>query len=98
MALKSCQLVTTYGCQGTDRGCDSSFRTPCDAGAQALRLPSAQSFQLAYAFPTPLQARWERWELSNFDYLMSLNTLASRSYNDLNQYPVGWGPGFGLFL
>ncbi|GAB4815481.1 hypothetical protein N2152v2_002527 [Parachlorella kessleri] len=35
-----------------------------------------------------LQARWERWELSNFDYLMSLNTLASRSYNDLNQYPV----------
>ncbi len=26
--------------------------------------------------------------MSNFDYLMSLNTLAGRSYNDLNQYPV----------
>mmetsp|Transcript_2662 Transcript_2662/g.7541 ORF Transcript_2662/g.7541 Transcript_2662/m.7541 type:complete len:1630 (-) Transcript_2662:717-5606(-) len=35
-----------------------------------------------------LAARWRRWEISNFDYLMQLNTLASRSYNDLNQYPV----------
>jgi len=23
-----------------------------------------------------LTARWQRWELSNFDYLMQLNTLA----------------------
>lgn len=27
--------------------------------------------------------------MSTFDYLMALNTLAGRSYNDLNQYPVG---------
>ena len=26
--------------------------------------------------------------LSNFDYIMELNTLASRSYSDLAQYPV----------
>uniref|UniRef100_A0A8C4PW64 WD repeat and FYVE domain containing 3 n=1 Tax=Eptatretus burgeri TaxID=7764 RepID=A0A8C4PW64_EPTBU len=32
--------------------------------------------------------RWERGELSNFQYLMHLNTLAGRSYNDLMQYPV----------
>jgi hypothetical protein len=32
--------------------------------------------------------RWEAGEVSNFEYLMSLNTLAGRSYNDLNQYPV----------
>lgn len=32
--------------------------------------------------------RWENGEISNFQYLMSLNTLAGRSYNDLNQYPV----------
>ena len=31
---------------------------------------------------------WQRREISNFDYLMELNTLAGRSYNDLNQYPV----------
>ncbi|EIE23680.1 beach-domain-containing protein [Coccomyxa subellipsoidea C-169] len=35
-----------------------------------------------------LQQRWQRWELTNFDYLMQLNTLAGRTYNDLNQYPV----------
>lgn len=32
--------------------------------------------------------RWERGEISNFQYLMHLNTLAGRSYNDLMQYPV----------
>ncbi|QHO54551.1 BEACH domain-containing protein [Arachis hypogaea] len=32
--------------------------------------------------------RWARWEISNFDYLMQLNTLAGRSYNDITQYPV----------
>lgn len=32
--------------------------------------------------------RWEAGEISNFEYLMHLNSLAGRSYNDLNQYPV----------
>lgn len=32
--------------------------------------------------------RWERGEITNFQYLMHLNTLAGRSYNDLMQYPV----------
>ncbi|XP_078448149.1 binding protein [Wolffia australiana] len=31
---------------------------------------------------------WRRRELSNFEYLMILNTLAGRSYNDLTQYPI----------
>ncbi|KAH0452153.1 hypothetical protein IEQ34_019452 [Dendrobium chrysotoxum] len=31
---------------------------------------------------------WRRREISNFEYLMLLNTLAGRSYNDLTQYPV----------
>lgn len=32
--------------------------------------------------------RWERGEITNFQYLMHLNTIAGRSYNDLMQYPV----------
>ena len=32
--------------------------------------------------------RTQRGEISNFQYLMHLNTLAGRSYNDLMQYPV----------
>jgi hypothetical protein len=31
---------------------------------------------------------WRQRDISNFDYLMYLNTLAGRSYNDLGQYPV----------
>lgn len=32
--------------------------------------------------------KWQRREISNFDYLMFLNTVAGRTYNDLNQYPI----------
>ncbi|EDQ89120.1 uncharacterized protein MONBRDRAFT_8517 [Monosiga brevicollis MX1] len=35
-----------------------------------------------------LTERWCRRQISNFDYLMMLNTIAGRSFNDLNQYPV----------
>ncbi|KAJ6248752.1 beige/beach-related [Anaeramoeba flamelloides] len=31
---------------------------------------------------------WQRREISNFDYLMKLNTIAGRTYNDLSQYPI----------
>ncbi|CAJ0936217.1 unnamed protein product, partial [Mesorhabditis belari] len=32
--------------------------------------------------------RWLNGQITNFQYLMHLNTLAGRSYNDLSQYPV----------
>lgn len=32
--------------------------------------------------------RWRRREITNFEYLMILNTLSGRSYNDITQYPV----------
>ncbi|CAK9224782.1 unnamed protein product [Sphagnum troendelagicum] len=37
---------------------------------------------------TRLMERWARREISNFEYLMQLNTLAGRTYNDMTQYPV----------
>ena len=37
---------------------------------------------------SPMTTRWQRREISNFDYLMFLNTIAGRTYSDLNQYPV----------
>ncbi len=30
--------------------------------------------------------KWQRREISNFEYLIYLNTIAGRTYNDLNQY------------
>ena len=35
-----------------------------------------------------LCSAWRGRQISNLDYLLALNTLASRSYNDLTQYPV----------
>jgi hypothetical protein len=35
-----------------------------------------------------LTAAWQRRKISNFDYLMLLNVIAGRTYNDLSQYPV----------
>ncbi|KAG0575918.1 hypothetical protein KC19_5G040000 [Ceratodon purpureus] len=35
-----------------------------------------------------LTERWARREITNFEYLMQLNTLAGRTYNDMTQYPV----------
>ena len=35
-----------------------------------------------------LTLAWQRRQLSNFDYLMHLNTIAGRTFNDLAQYPI----------
>lgn len=32
--------------------------------------------------------KWQKGELSNFYYLMTINTLAGRTFNDITQYPV----------
>jgi hypothetical protein len=31
---------------------------------------------------------WQQKQLSNFEYLAFLNTIADRSFNDMTQYPV----------
>jgi len=35
-----------------------------------------------------LTRQWQQRQISNFEYLMQLNTIAGRTYNDLTQYPV----------
>lgn len=54
---------------------------------------TAMEFALSSA-PTSTSAvisllqKWVLREISNFEYLMQLNTIAGRTYNDLSQYPV----------
>ena len=36
----------------------------------------------------PVMKRWQKGEISNFHYLMMVNTMAGRTFNDLTQYPV----------
>ena len=35
-----------------------------------------------------IHERWKRRQISNFDYLMALNSIAGRTFNDITQYPV----------
>ena len=36
----------------------------------------------------PATKKWMKGEISNFQYLMLVNTMAGRTFNDLTQYPV----------
>jgi hypothetical protein len=42
----------------------------------------------APAASNPATKKWMKGEISNFHYLMLVNTLAGRTFNDLTQYPV----------
>ncbi|CAF1844542.1 unnamed protein product [Brassica napus] len=74
---------------GNTEGKTNAYRTIVQA-----RPPHLNNIYLTTQRPeqllrrTQLMERWSRWEISNFEYLMQLNTLAGRSYNDITQYPV----------
>ncbi|CAA3000073.1 BEACH domain-containing C2 [Olea europaea subsp. europaea] len=76
-----------------DFGATDGQRNAYRAIVQA-RPPHLNNIYLATQRPeqllkrTQLMERWARWEISNFEYLMQLNTLAGRTYNDITQYPV----------
>ncbi|XP_051994075.1 lipopolysaccharide-responsive and beige-like anchor protein isoform X2 [Xyrauchen texanus] len=53
---------------------------------QTRRISLASPKQLYKA--SSMTQRWQRREISNFEYLMFLNTISGRTFNDLNQYPV----------
>uniref|UniRef100_A0A8C6LWQ9 Neurobeachin n=1 Tax=Nothobranchius furzeri TaxID=105023 RepID=A0A8C6LWQ9_NOTFU len=53
---------------------------------QTRRISLATPKQLFKA--SNMTQRWQRREISNFEYLMFLNTISGRTFNDLNQYPV----------
>lgn len=76
--------------QSSDEATDQDWRP------EHLKLsqdtPTSLSSRLASAFSPimtdPMTKRWIKGELSNFHYLMMINTRAGRTFNDLTQYPV----------
>ncbi|ETI23857.1 hypothetical protein G647_05664 [Cladophialophora carrionii CBS 160.54] len=55
---------------------------PQTLGSKFANVFSQQSSYLAAT------RKWQKGEMSNFHYLMLINTMAGRTYNDLTQYPV----------
>jgi len=62
-----------------------SSRNPEEA-PQTLGSRFASAFGSASSHPST--KKWLKGEMSNFHYLMFVNTLAGRTFNDLTQYPV----------
>jgi hypothetical protein len=62
-----------------------SLRNPEEApqtfGSKFANVFTSSSFN-------PATKRWMKGEISNFHYLMLVNTLAGRTFNDLTQYPI----------
>ncbi|UJR10639.1 hypothetical protein I4U23_014834 [Adineta vaga] len=76
---------------------DKKLRRQLYQKIMSLKLPGMKSAYSNFSLTlTPqdilkeskLTEKWITREISNFDYLMMLNTIAGRTFNDLNQYPI----------
>lgn len=56
--------------------------------AETLGIPINDVLSRIWRNKENFTMKWVEGKISNFHYLMYLNTLAGRSYNDLTQYPV----------
>ena len=73
---------------------NKSLRNKIYSKIVSMRLPGLQAYASAVRSPADLlkaadyTQRWANHEMSNFEYLMKLNTISGRTYNDLSQYHV----------
>ena len=74
---KDCLLCNSFLCIRLDTTISGSIKQESNEGGLLFKIV-AKSFS----------KRWQNEEISNFQYLMHLNTLAGRGYSDLTQYPV----------
>lgn len=79
------QVTSPSALQSEDAWRLESLRTPEEA-------PPSITSKWVNAFnpmaQNPATKKWLKGEISNFHYLMLVNTMAGRTFNDLTQYPV----------
>lgn len=79
--------------KGIDQDLSQALKLSTSSLLNNLTAPKLFGFNLSNAFNTNLNSfaltkKWQRGEISNFYYLIIINTLAGRTFNDLTQYPV----------
>jgi hypothetical protein len=76
------------GHEGNIRRDDIAYAVMKRAPPQAIKQWPDRSGQFLHDQLSRLTIGWVEGRITNFDYLLHLNMLAGRSYNDLCQYPV----------
>ncbi|PYH48765.1 Beige/BEACH domain protein [Aspergillus saccharolyticus JOP 1030-1] len=86
LAMKAPQVTGSVGhARPEDARRFETLRSQEDA-PQTLGSKFASVFGHSPVYPAT--RKWAKGEMSNFHYLMLINTLAGRTFNDLTQYPV----------
>ena len=70
---------------GEDTWRIDALRSP---GDEVPTIGSKFSSVFAHNISNPATRKWSKGEMSNFHYLILINTMAGRTFNDLTQYPV----------
>ena len=65
-----------------------TFQKPGDRQKLYHKMISQPLLQLEDIREDNMTLKWQNGLISNFDYLIYLNSAADRSFNDLTQYPV----------
>ncbi|KAG7359446.1 Beige/BEACH domain containing protein [Nitzschia inconspicua] len=76
------------GYEGVSRRDDAAFSIMKRAPPQAIKQWPDRAGQFLHEQLSRLTIGWVEGRITNFDYLLHLNMLAGRSYNDTCQYPV----------
>lgn len=76
------------GAEGNSRRDSSATHIMRRAPQNSLKQFPEKSNRFLHERLQKITLAWVRGSLSNFDYLMQLNILSGRSFNDLCQYPV----------
>ncbi|XP_058815825.1 protein FAN-like [Topomyia yanbarensis] len=65
-----------------------SFRTQAERDDFYNNVVEQEEFSVVEQIPESITLKWQNGLISNYDYLLYLNSLADRTYQDLTQYPV----------
>ncbi|XP_055603286.1 protein FAN-like [Uranotaenia lowii] len=65
-----------------------SFRNSSDRDNFYAQVTAQPEFSVVEQIPESITLKWQNGLISNYDYLLYLNSLADRTYQDLTQYPV----------
>jgi len=90
MFSPSCSVFLDFGAgrEGMKRRNEAAYAMMKRAPPQAIKQWPDRSVQFLHDHITKLTIAWVEGRITNFDYLLHLNILSGRSYNDICQYPV----------